>query len=88
MAYTQNDMSGSLFRNERRENDKHPDHNGSCRIHGEDLWISAWVKTGKDGKKFFSFSFKPKQERRADPKPKGGDGDSSDDGWSDSAIPF
>jgi uncharacterized protein (DUF736 family) len=88
MAYTQNDMSGSLFRNERKEKDNHPDYNGSCVIHGEEMWISAWLKTGKDGKKFMSFSFKPKQERQAAAREQSHQGGDTDEGMGDQDIPF
>jgi hypothetical protein len=60
MSYEIKDMTGSLFKNNRREKDTHPDYNGSARIEGHDYWISAWLKTAKDGGKFFSFAFKRK----------------------------
>ncbi len=43
MAYETKDMTGSLFKNMRKEKETHPDYNGSCRINGRDLWISAWL---------------------------------------------
>ena len=65
-----NDNSGALFRNDRKEKDTHPDHTGTATINGVDFWISAWVKE-KNGKKYFSLAFKPKdqQAERAAPKP-------------------
>lgn len=60
MVYETKDNSGSLFKNNRKEKDTHPDYNGSCRIEGRDYWISAWLKEGKDGGKYFSFAFKRK----------------------------
>lgn len=62
MAYTPKDNSGSLFRNQRKEKDTHPDYEGSILINGVDHWIKAWIKDGQKGK-FMSLSVTPKQER-------------------------
>ena len=54
---------GSLFKNDRKEQDTHADYNGSINIEGNEYWINAWVKESKkDGKKFFSLSAKPKDQ--------------------------
>jgi len=50
-----NTNSGVLFKNTRKETEKHPDYTGSINIEGTDRWLSAWVKEGKSGK-FFSLS--------------------------------
>lgn len=60
MAYEQKDMSGSLFRNNRKEKETHPDYSGTVRIDGHDMWISAWLREQKDGTKYFSLAFKRK----------------------------
>lgn len=61
--FEQRDNSGTLFRNDRRQNDKQPEYSGDGVINGVPMWISAWVKEGKNGK-FFSMAFKPKEERQ------------------------
>jgi uncharacterized protein (DUF736 family) len=64
MAFEPKNDSGSLFRNERRESDSHPEYRGDGIVNGEAVWINAWVKESKKtGKKFFSLSFRPKHER-------------------------
>jgi hypothetical protein len=67
MAYEKRDNSGSLFRNERKNNERSPDYTGSCMIGGRDYWINGWVKESQSGKKFFSFAFKEKEERKEAP---------------------
>lgn len=48
---------GVLFKNDRKQEDKHPDYTGRININGEDHYLSAWIKDSKDGtKKFMSLS--------------------------------
>lgn len=67
MAYEQRDNSGSLFKNDKKESENHPDYNGSAMVNGTEMWMSAWLKTSTSGKKFMSFSFKPKDQQAAKP---------------------
>lgn len=60
----QKNMSGVLFKNDRKEKDSHPDYTGNAMIHGQEFWMSAWIKEGRNGK-FMSFSFRPKEARDA-----------------------
>lgn len=69
MAYETKDNTGSLFRNNRKEKDTHPDYNGSVRIEGRDMWIAAWLKESKDGTKYFSLAFKRKDGTGDRPAP-------------------
>jgi len=54
---------GSLFKNEKKEEEKHPDMTGSINIDGNEYWISGWKKTSKAGSGFISLSVRPKQEQ-------------------------
>ena len=60
MAYEQKDMSGSLFKNDRREKETHPQAKGSAMIGGVEYWVSAWTKEARDGSKYQSLAFTPK----------------------------
>lgn len=52
----------SLFKNDRREKDSHPQYKGDGKLpDGTDVWVSAWVEEGKNGK-YFSCSMQPKDD--------------------------
>jgi len=63
MAYEQKDLTGSLFKNDRKESDTHPDYKGSALLNGVEHWIDAWINTAKDGSKYMSLKFKQKEAR-------------------------
>lgn len=65
--YTPKPGSFSLFKNDRKERDSHPDYAGNgVNLDGTPCWINAWLKETRDGKKFFSISIKPKEARQDD----------------------
>lgn len=61
MTEYDNNLSGVLFNNDRKEKPSHPDKKGSCEINGTEFWISGWIKEGKKGK-FMSLAFTPKED--------------------------
>lgn len=85
MAYEQKDNSGSIFVNDRKQKETHPDRTGTALIDGTEYYISGWLKQSKDGKPFLSLSFKPKSQET---KPANGglSGKQSDDFGGD--VPF
>ena len=86
MSQYDNTNSGVLFKNDRKETDKHPDYQGSINVEGREMWLSAWIKQGQKGK-FMSLSVKPKEQPRQAPAPKAAAPAPSD--WDDSdSIPF
>jgi uncharacterized protein (DUF736 family) len=60
MTQYDNTNTGALFKNNRKETEKHPDYTGSVNVGGHDHWLSAWLKTDKNGNKFMSLSVKRK----------------------------
>lgn len=68
MAFEQKDMSGSLFKNTKREKGTHPNATGSVLIDGVDYWVSAWTKNDKNGNPWQSLAFqrKDKKDKPAD----------------------
>lgn len=68
MAFEHKDMTGSLFKNDRKETDKHPDYTGTLIVEGVSYWLSAWIKTSAKGK-FMSLAVKPKDGGKGAGKP-------------------
>lgn len=57
------DNSGVLFKNDKKEEAKHPDYKGNIKVGGQEYWISAWIKEGKSGK-FMSLAMNPRDARQ------------------------
>lgn len=61
MAYEVRPNTGSLFKNDKKEADTHPDYKGSGLIEGVgEVWLDAWINTSNSGTKYMSLKFKPK----------------------------
>lgn len=69
MTYVQKPNSGTLFQNDKGDNDKRPDYRGELNVDGVLFEIAGWKKQGSKGT-FLSLSVKPKQERQE--RPSGG----------------
>lgn len=67
MAYEMKDMSGSLFKNDRREKDTHPNAKGTALIDGVEYWVDAWTNEARDGSKYQSLKFKRKDAAHGSP---------------------
>jgi hypothetical protein len=64
MADYDNKLSGVLFKNDKGDNPKRPDYKGSYTDgQGNEFWVSSWLNTDKDGKKFLSLSMQPKEAK-------------------------
>jgi hypothetical protein len=73
MSYD-NTNSGLLAKNDKQGNDSRPDYRGSINVDGTEYWLSAWIKTGRDGtklagQKYMSLSVQPKDAPAAAPSP-------------------
>lgn len=66
--YQQKDNSGSIFRNEKKLSDTHPDGKGSALIDGVEYWISSWTKNDRNGNPYRSLSFQRKEQPATVPR--------------------
>jgi hypothetical protein len=39
-----NTNRGAIWKNDKKETDKHPDFTGSLNVDGHDYWVSAWKR--------------------------------------------
>jgi hypothetical protein len=64
MTEFDNTNRGSIWKNDKKEKDTHPDFTGSLNVDGREFWVSAWKrKEGASPKApALSFSVKPKDE--------------------------
>ena len=69
MSYD-NTNSGALFKNADKKTDKHPDYRGDINVGGVDHFISAWLKTSKNGTKYMSLSVTEKNANNTRSPPK------------------
>jgi hypothetical protein len=71
MAFEQKDNTGSVFKNDRKTEETHPDRTGSAMINGTEFWVNGWLRRSKQGAQYLALSFKPKDEQSSETtKPK------------------
>ena len=54
MSYQPKDMTGSLFRNDRKERENQPDMTGELTIEGVAYRLAGWTKDASTGRRFLS----------------------------------
>lgn len=86
MAYEVKDNTGSVFQNDKKEKDTHPDRTGQAKIGGVDYWVSGWIKQDRNGKPYLSLAFKPKGQAAKPPAPAAPRKSTKDD--FDDFVPF
>jgi hypothetical protein len=69
MAEFDSTNRGSLFKNDKKTEEKHPDMSGTININGTEFWISGWKKQSKAGTGFISLSVRPKEQVRQSSEP-------------------
>ena len=66
-----NTNRGSIWKNAKRETDKHPHLTGTLNVEGTEYWVSAWARDKDSNPKApeLTFSIKPKdvQSKPAEP---------------------
>ena len=64
MSDYDNTNRGSIWKNDRKEKDTHPDFTGSLNVDGVEYWVSAWKRKPDASPKApaLSFSVKPKED--------------------------
>lgn len=68
MAFEQKDNSGSLFKNDKKESESHPNAKGTAKIDGVEYWVAAWTKRDKNGNPWQSLSFQRKDAKNESPR--------------------
>lgn len=68
MAEYDNTNTGILTKNDKDGNEKRPDYRGSINVNGQEFWLSAWIKAGRDGtklagQKYMSLTVQPKDSQ-------------------------
>jgi hypothetical protein len=58
-----NTNSGVLFRNDRKQTEKHPDYTGNINVNGTEFWLSAWIAKSKAGVPLMRLKVNPKEEK-------------------------
>jgi hypothetical protein len=67
-TFEQRDMSGALFKNERKTQPNQPDFQGKIKVEGTDWWVSAWVKTAQaSGKQYLSLAISEPMQNAGSP---------------------
>lgn len=75
MAYETKPNSGSMFVNNKKTTDRHPDRNGNADIvcpkcsARSSFWVSGWVKSRDGAEPWLSLAFKPKDQSQT-PQPR------------------
>lgn len=82
-----NTNRGQIWKNDKKETEKHPDFTGSLNVEGKEYWVNGWKRKEGANEKApaLSFSIKLKEDKQADKPAKKDSGTPLD---MDSDVPF
>jgi len=60
--YEQKDNDLVLFKNDKKETDKHPDYKGGGMVNGKEVWLSAWINKSAKGVTYMSLKTQNKDQ--------------------------
>lgn len=52
--YQNKENQGAIFKNTKKQNEKHPDYRGTVNVEGKEFEIALWLKESQKGTKYFS----------------------------------
>lgn len=85
MTEYDNSNRGVLFKNQRKQSDRHPDYTGSINVDGVEHFLDAWIKKSGKGETFMSLSVKRKDKQSGSQQSRPAD---ARDAPLDDEIPF
>lgn len=59
---------GTLRKNDKKQEDWHPDYRGDVNVEGTDFWIDATLKQWPDGTRYMALKVRPKEARSDGPR--------------------
>tara|TARA_B110000902_G_scaffold162787_1_gene186186 strand:+ start:1463 stop:1732 length:270 start_codon:yes stop_codon:yes gene_type:complete len=83
-----NTNRGAVWKNNKKETEKHPDLTGSLNVNGQEFWVSAWKRQAGANEKspVLSLSIKAKEDSATSRQATASSGSSADN--FDEDIPF
>jgi len=69
MSDYDNTNRGSIWKNDKKDTESHPDFTGSINVEGKEYWVSAWKRKPDANPKSpaLSLSVKPKEDKQSSP---------------------
>lgn len=63
MSFERKNNTATVFLNQFKQKETHPDYTGAGLINGKKTLVSVWIKTDKNGNKYMSMSFQEPKPR-------------------------